>query len=130
MIYLFNFTKVIPGNVEIPAAEVAMNSAIKYLDTQFGNTLDFTKSDNFDSASSTNDQSTVSALTNKYSPNVPANATPHADLPAINTFQTTQPSKPNLPSSNVSSVLNQNSKVCNLIIIISWSLCIVILLSQ
>lgn len=105
------FAQVITGSVEIPVAEVAMNSAIKYLDQQFSASLDFTKTDGFDSTSAPNDQSSVSALSNKYSPSVPANATPHADLPAINTFQTTQSSKQNLPSSNVSSVLNQNNKV-------------------
>lgn len=96
----------------MPVADVAINSAMKYLDSQFNATLDFTKSDSFDSTSAANDQSSVSALSNKYSPSVPANATLHADLPAMNTFQTTQSSKQNLPSSNVvSSVLSQNSKV-------------------
>lgn len=95
----------------MPVADVAINSAIKYLDSQFNTSLDFTKSDSFDSTSAPTDQSSVSALSNKYSPSVPVNVTLHADLPAINTFQTTQSSKQNLPSSNVSSVLSQNSKV-------------------
>lgn len=86
-----------------------MNSAINYLDAQFS-ALDFNNSDSFESTTGTNDPSSVAALSNKYSQNVSASAS-HSDLPAMNSFQAAQPSKQNLPSSNISSVLNQNNKV-------------------
>lgn len=103
-----NRLQVIPGSVDIPSADGSMNSAIKYLDAQFSG-LDFSGNDNFDSTTAGSDQNAVSALSNKYTQS--ANAPPHSELPSINSFQASQQPKQNLPSTNISSVLNQNNKV-------------------
>lgn len=100
--------QVIPGSVDIPSADGSMNSAMKYLDTQFS-TLDFNSADNFDNTTAGTDQSAVSALSNKYTQS--ASAPPHSELPSITSFQASQQPKPTLPATNISSVLNQTNKV-------------------
>lgn len=103
-------SQVMPGSVDIPSADGSM--AIKYLDAQFSAALDFNATDNFDGTATGADQTSVSAaLSNKYSQSVAANAPQHGDLPSINSFQASQQPKPNLPSSNITSVLNQTSEV-------------------
>lgn len=100
-----------PGSVDIPSADGSANSAMNYLGAQFSSALDFNSSDNFENASASSDQNAVSALSTKYTQNVTANAPSHSELPSMNSFQASQQPKQNLPSSNISSVLNQNNKV-------------------
>lgn len=96
----------------MPSADGSMNSAMKYLDAQFS-ALDFnTSADNYDTSTATNDQGGVAALSNKFGQNVSVTATPHSDLTTMNTFQASQP-KQSHSSTNISSVLNQSSKVRN-----------------
>ncbi len=100
----------IAGSVDMSTADGSMNSAIKYLDSQFS-ALDFNNSDSYDNSAGSTDQSGVAALSTKYSQS--ASTASHAELPSINSFQATQQTKQNLPPSNISSVLNPSSKVSN-----------------
>lgn len=98
------------GGVDIPSADSSM-AGIKYLDTQFS-ALEFNSvGDNYDSTTAASDQSGVAALSNKFGQSVSSTPTPQPDLTTMNTFQATQ-SKQSHPSTNMSSVLNQNNKVC------------------